>query len=762
MQARLHVYVRRYRDGRYTLSVLERENFTVYGDRLKECRESLREVVAQELSLERLVVGEQDFYEGLETEVVDLELRAVQHERLIHVPMRFLVAHRTVDDVSDVFVPAAGLRFRVRGLEERRVWTEERIRGAFHLAPVDRLLDAPFAKHERIETLLVRYHGAGRYKEALRDLKRIRDRAEHFVAGGVMASCGVEWVEEARRARLPRALGRTAEVLRLVRMLSEPKGRAVVLRGPPGVGKTALVQELAHQIGSNRCGPLLEDAPVWHVSGNRLLAGLPYLGEWQQRVIDVANAMRSSGGVLYAGDLLELVLAGDREEGGAADVLLPWLRDDSIRLVVEATDDAWLQAERRAPGFCRLLRRLEVESMPTAAATDVLQTLGARMGRKQQTVVTPEALQRCFELLARYGGADALPGSGLAMLDRMIRMAPGRKLTPGDAVAAFSRTTGFPLVLCDPEHRLDEHAVAETLRTQVVGQPAAIEALVETILLVKAGLVDPKRPITSMLLVGPTGVGKTETAKALAGWMFGDPGRLLRYDMSEFAGVGAGIKLLQGPQCLAVQVREQPFCVVLLDEIEKADASVFDVLLQVLDEGRLTDSQGRFTSFRHAIVLLTSNLGAAARRPIGPANVGVTADHYQSAVEGFFRPEFVNRLGRVVPFGPLPAEALRVIARALLEAALTREGLSRRGVVVTWDDAVLDVLVSEGTDARYGARPLKRALDRLIVQPLALRLLAGAEPRVHISVQDGVCQFAGDPNNRRASAARPASDASGS
>lgn len=729
MQASFMLYVRRYRDGRYTLGVLGRPRFTVYGDKLTVLRDELRETLSRELSLGDLKVGPADVLADLETDVLDLSLHAVQHERLVRVPMRFLVLHRQLKSgVTEVLVPTLDLRFRVRGDDERVLWTEERIRGHFHLATVAKVLEHRFAKHERIEKMAVRYHGAARYKAELRrrTLQRSKKKAENAPPAGPMASAGLELVEEARRGRLPRALGRDAEVDRLVEVLAAKSGRSAVLRGPAGVGKTAVLYELAHRVAAGRVPEALQDTVIWHVTGNRLLAGLPFLGQWQERVLDVAKAMRGNGGILFGDALLELAMAGRDAEGASiASMLEPFVRDDAIRLVVEATDDAWTLAERQAPGLARRLRRIDIPSMQPAQALDVLDTLAARKGRSQGTLLGEGALERAFELLARFGDADGLPGTGLALLDRMIRMAENRTVTPADAVTAFCRTSGFPPVLVDPDERLDEDGIRSWFGQRVVGQPEAVRALVERIVVIKAGLADPGRPLGSFLLVGPTGVGKTESAKALATWLFGDPDRLVRFDMSELAGRGAAIRLMEGPHSLTAKVRERPFSVVLLDELEKADSSVFDVLLQVLDEGRLTDTNGRLTSFRHCLLLMTSNLGAEQRRAIGPSTPEAPGRRYQAAAARFFRPELVNRIGGIVPFHPLGPDTLRVIASSMLERALKREGLVRRGVTVSVGDGVIDVLVREGFDPRYGARPMKRALDRLVVEPLSRVLVAG-------------------------------------
>ncbi|MCA9569933.1 MAG: hypothetical protein KC656_18940, partial [Myxococcales bacterium] len=309
MQARFSVYVRRYRDGRYTLGLLTDRRFTVYGEKLKELRDELKEVVARELALGDLRQEPDDVIPELTEETLDLELHAVQHERLVKVPMRFLVLHRALPSGStEVFVPSVDLRFRVKGHDERLLWTEERIRGALHLKTVGQVLEHRFARHERVETLLVRYHGAGRYKAEVR--RRSMKKAEHEALfgrpSGPLEAAGIELVEEARRGRLPRALGRDRTVDLLVAALAGRSGRAVVLRGPPGAGKTALVHELAHRIAAGRVPEALQDTVIWHVTGNRILAGLPYLGEWQERVLEVANAMRANGGILFGDSLLEL------------------------------------------------------------------------------------------------------------------------------------------------------------------------------------------------------------------------------------------------------------------------------------------------------------------------------------------------------------------------------------------------------------------------------------------------------------------------
>jgi ATP-dependent Clp protease ATP-binding subunit ClpC len=296
--------------------------------------------------------------------------------------------------------------------------------------------------------------------------------------------------------------------------------------------------------------------------------------------------------------------------------------------------------------------------------------------------------------------------------------------------------------LIDPSVRLDPDEVLARLKERVVGQDEAMALLRNLVVTLKTGLCDPSRPLGAYLLLGPTGVGKTESALSLAAYLFGDEKRLTRFDMAEYAAPGSAFRLTAagaGQGSLTARVREQPFGVVLLDEIEKADGGVHDLLLQLLGEGRLTDAHGRTVSFRNTVVLLTSNLGAeSSGRTFGFG--GASADargHYLAAATQFFRPELVNRLDQIVAYHPLTPAEVKAIAVRVLERAVRREGLARRGVSVRWSPEVVDRLAELGFDPRYGARPLKRAVEQHVVAPLAALLAkagTGAPKSIHLSV----------------------------
>jgi len=492
-----------------------------------------------------------------------------------------------------------------------------------------------------------------------------------------------------------------------------------------------VVHELAHRMAQGRVPDRLKGAPLWHISGNRLMAGMMYLGDWQERALTIARGVVASGGLLYVDNLLELLSAGTGRGGlDAGQLFLPFVQRDAFPLIAETTPDGQVQAEQVHPSFVRALRRQEVPGMPRAVARQVLDVLAGRMARQAQATLQDDALPTALELLERHGRAEGLPGSGLGLLEAMIRGNPGQSVGRAEALAAFSATTGLPVALIDPEAGLDEDEVRSWFTERIVGQPEAVDHLVSLLLVLKAGLADPGKPLGSLLLMGPTGVGKTESAKALATWLFGGTERLVRFDLSEYGALGSAQRLVDGPGgqgLLTRAVREQPFSLLLFDEVEKAEPGVFDVLLQVLGEGRLTDGTGHTVDLSHTIVLLTSNLGASDRRTLGLVSAEAPASRYLDAAAAFFRPEFLNRLDAVVPYRSLDRASVRTIARGMLTEALSREGLSRRGITVTWSDEVLEPLVAAGFDAKLGARPMKRAIEQQVLVPLARRLALGLE-----------------------------------
>jgi hypothetical protein len=371
------------------------------------------------------------------------------------------------------------------------------------------------------------------------------------------------------------------------------------------------------------------------------------------------------------------------------------------------------------------------------AAREILGAAARRLEANHDVEFAEDAVQAALDLTRRFEPYRALPGKAVRLLEETAQLASTEddhvRLSRDDVVGAFARRSGMPLSMLSDEVGLRTEDVRTFFEERVLGQDDAVAAMVDVVAVIKAGLNDPGKPLGTFLFVGPTGVGKTELCKALAEYLFGSRDRVLRFDMGEYAGGDALPRLVgsawrkeeQGE--LTRRVREQPFCVVLLDEVEKAQRDVFDVLLAALGEGRITDAAGRTADLRNAIVVMTSNLGASRRESTGigfaDSDAGEERErrrrHFVEQAEKFFRPEFVNRIDRILAFDPLGRDTIRRIARREIGRLLMREGITRRQLLVEIDDDVVDRLADAGFHPQYGARPLHREIERAVIHPLA-------------------------------------------
>ena len=517
-------------------------------------------------------------------------------------------------------------------------------------------------------------------------------------------------------------------------------GGNLLLVGESGVGKSVVILEAVRK--AHRTGATLAAPPTfWRSTAERLIGRARYLGEWQALCDQAVHWLGLVHGVLWIGDFVGLLQAGgENPEESMAAYLLPAVRGGAIRLVGEITAGELESARRRLPAFVDCFETVALPEMAGAQARRVLELFANHAKSTLSIEIERPALDTGYRLLSRFARYERFPGKAVKFFGECVRTALAEQRgTVGetDAIAQFARTTGLPEVFLRDDRPLDEADLDAAFGQRLFGQASVIRHLKDAVYLFKSGLNDPGKPIATMLFAGPTGVGKTAAAKALAASFFGagdgeDP--LFRLDMSEFQHAFQIARLIGDgarPGKLVEHVRQRPFSVILLDEIEKADASVFDLLLGALDEGRMRDSRGRVTDFRGSLIVMTTNLGVRQGASLGFAGADDDEAHVLHEIRRFFRPEFFNRIDRVVGFAPLSREAVEAIARQELQAIERREGLLRRGLRLRFAPELVDFVVGAGFSPKYGARPLQRAVEQHVVAAVARALF---EP-----VADGAC-----------------------
>jgi ATP-dependent Clp protease ATP-binding subunit ClpA len=459
--------------------------------------------------------------------------------------------------------------------------------------------------------------------EAAHKRRRKRGRKPRRPPTPTLDRIATPWHRLAVEGRLDAAFERDVLVADVASRLRDERPEPLVLVGPAGVGKTAVLHAVARRLNEGLDARAEPDAlhPLFFVDGARLIAGEGFSGDWQHQVLAVLKEAFESRAALCLGHVIDLLDAGKTAESQqhVAQLLAPALAAGEVRVVAEATPEAWARVEERNGSFARLFTVVRVEDPPPDALGRILGQVARRIEETTAVAVAPEALEEARALCARLLPYGAVVGNTVTFLRRLTARAPVRPARLGrtDVVTAFAAETGVPEALLRDDLPLDGAATRAFLRARVKGQEAAVDRVGEAVSIIKANLAERRRPVAVLLFAGPTGVGKTELAKALSELVFGARERLVRLDMGEYAGGDALARLMGDtglPGHLTASLRRQPFSLVLLDEIEKAHPAVFDALLGVFGEGRLTDATGRTTDFRNAVFVLTSNLGADTLR----------------------------------------------------------------------------------------------------------------------------------------------------
>lgn len=613
--------------------------------------------------------------------------------------------------------------------------------------------------------------------------------------------------ESVKEGKIDPVIGRDKEIERIVQILSRRTKNNPVLIGEPGVGKTAVVEGLAHQIVQNEVPETLRDKRVMILDMGTVVAGTKYRGEFEDRLKKVMDEIRNAGNIILFIDELHTLIGAGGAEGAidASNILKPSLARGEIQCVGATTLDEYRKYIEKDAALERRFQPIQVDEPSIEETVQILRGLRDRYEAHHRVTITDEAIEAAAELSSRYITDRFLPDKAIDLIDEAgsrVRLRSytiptnlkeleeelekirnekdaavlsqefekaasyrdkeqklkeqveetkdkwkekqGKEslsVTDEDIAIVVSSWTGVPVVKLTKDESDRLLNMEEILHDRIIGQKEAVTAISKAIRRARAGLKDPKRPIGSFIFLGPTGVGKTELARALAEVMFNDEDAMIRIDMSEYMEKHATSRLVGSPPGyvgyeeggqLTEKVRRKPYSVVLLDEIEKAHPEVFNILLQVLEDGRLTDSKGRLVDFRNTVLIMTSNVGASElkRNKFVGFNFGDEKHEHKDMtskvmeeMKRTFRPEFLNRIDETIVFHSLEKEHMKDIVTLMVEQV--KERLTEQEINFSITEKAIEKIADDGFDPEYGARPLRRSIQRNIEDLLSEEMLKG-------------------------------------
>ena len=559
----------------------------------------------------------------------------------------------------------------------------------------------------------------------------------------------------------PRIIGRDEEVREALEILSCMQRSNVLVVGDPGVGKTAFVAHLVQVSETMAEESGFGDRPVWRLDLNALIAGVQYRGQLEEKLITQLDTVAREGGVLFVDDVHEFLQEGlSRHSLADLGVMLkPYLDRGDFRAIATTTPSRYTRMEEGGGVFIRHFQKLELRELGLPEVERILASRAVQLDEFHGVRVDAAGISRHLELVKQFFRDRMLPDKALALLDRTcarVARAPGATtgLTPvkgEDFLATLAEARGVEVAAISAPLQQRLRNLDGAMRKSIVGQDHVLSAIMRRMVPARMGLkINDDRPDGVFLFIGPTGVGKTETARVLCRELYGDERRLLRIDMSEYMEEIAVTRLVgaapgyvgydEGNQLIDDMLRD-PYRVVLLDEIEKAHPKLVNIFLQVFDSGLITDSRGRRAYFDKAVIVMTSNVGstAAVGNPIGfpegnPKNAAPTRTAQTKAMKRFFRPEFLSRVDEIVTFHPLNSEHARRIVKIHLER-LNRRFIPR-GLEIRCNTAAVEHLAEKGFSPEYGAREILRTIEKEVMRPVAQTLLMSRRPvrRVHVGV----------------------------
>tara|TARA_R110000796_G_scaffold82079_3_gene180421 strand:+ start:2796 stop:5042 length:2247 start_codon:yes stop_codon:yes gene_type:complete len=547
--------------------------------------------------------------------------------------------------------------------------------------------------------------------------------------------------DEVKKKTIDPVIGRKEELDAIALALGRRNKNNVLLVGDPGVGKTAIAEGLAFNIEQKTVPKFLQDYNVYNLDIGSMLAGSKYRGDFEERFKLVLQALKKKGKTIMFIDEAHMISgagAGGNSANDLANMLKPALSKGNIKVVASTTWEEYRKYFEKDRALMRRFQRVTVDE-PTASVTkDILLGLKKYYEDYHKTKITEAAIDEAIKLSVKYQTDKKLPDKAIDLIDQACSRFNLKEVTGDKIVDAFEIQFELAKAVNLPEEQVSEREtenlanLEHNIKRQVYGQDKAVESIVDKILVAQAGLKSADKPIGSFVFMGPTGTGKTETAKALATNL---GVKLVRFDMSEYQEKHSVSKLIGSPPGyvghedsagqLIVKLQENPNCVLLLDEIEKAHPDVSQILLQVMDNGKITGSNGKEADARNCVLILTTNLGAAdsEKNSIGFGGDFQDNSYEDKALKKFFSPEFRNRLDGVITFAKLSKEImLKIVGKFLVEL---KEQVKDKNVKISITDETLDYLVDKGFDPKMGARPLQRVIDKEIKMPLARELLFG-------------------------------------
>ncbi len=560
---------------------------------------------------------------------------------------------------------------------------------------------------------------------------------------------GIDLTELARRGKIDAVIGRTRETERVVQILARRKKNNPVLVGEAGVGKSAIVEGLALRIVAGDVPHTIADKQIFSLDIASLVAGTKYRGEFEERLGQVLDELRSRGNTILFIDEIHTIVGAGATQGSldTANILKPALARGEIQTIGATTPDEYRESIECDAALERRFQRVMVEPTSESDTLDILRNIAPLYEQHHTVRYTEEALQACVELSSRYISERHLPDKAIDLLDEVGATAhlncEGAFIEIGkeDVARCLTAATGIPTEQLTASTASHLQGLESYLKSRIVGQDEALRRISRHICRSHAGLHDERKPMGVFLVAGATGVGKTLMTKELAKYIFGSQEALIRLDMSEYAESHNTSRLIGSPPGyvgygeggqLTEAVRRKPYSVVLFDEIEKAHPSIFNMLLQIFDDGRLTDGGGRTIDFRNTIIIMTSNIGSreVAERGngigfgVGSRKLSTTTQaEYRRAAERTFAPEFLNRIDEIILFASLSESNAEQIVE--LEVEALRKRLKKLGYELRLTPAAIRELAQKGFSARYGARAIRRTLVEHIEEPIAAMIVEG-------------------------------------